>query len=95
MMRLYSHSLITEEEVTRSISRPDHQCGSVELAVEYKPRTNGPLMPHLPHHGCAVLLIERIARVNEEEPPVLLLGVLLPQKPHCVDTLLNTRLQAT
>ena len=37
-------------------------------------------MAHLPHHGRAVLLIERIARSNEEKLPVFLLGVLLPQE---------------
>ena len=61
----WGHSLLTEEEVTRLISCPDHQHVPVALAVECELRTTGPLMPHLPQHGCAFLLIERIARVNE------------------------------
>ena len=52
-------------------------------------------MLHIPHHGCVILLIERIVRVNEEVPPVLLLVVLLPQMPHRMDTSLYSRLQAT
>ena len=79
------HSLLTEEEVNHPISRPDHQRGLVAVAVECEPRTTTPLMPHLPQHGFTVLLIGCIACVYEEEPPVLLLGVLLPQKPHRVD----------
>ena len=42
-----------------------------------------------------VLLIEHIARINEEEPPVLLLFLLLPQKPHRMDPPLYPFLQAT
>ena len=52
-------------------------------------------MLHIPNHGCVILLIERIVRVNEEVPPVLLLVVLLPQMPHRMDTSLYSRLQAT
>ena len=52
-------------------------------------------MPHRPQHGCAVILIECITHVNEEEPLVLLLGMLLSQKPHRVDPPFNPRLQAT
>ena len=62
------YSLLTEEEVTCPISRPDHQCGPMLVAVEWKPRTTEPLMPRRPQHGCAVLLVERIARINEEKP---------------------------
>ena len=50
-------------------------------------------MVHFLYNGCAVLLIERIARVNEEKPPVLILGLLLPQKPYRVNPPLNPGLQ--
>ena len=52
-------------------------------------------MPRRPQHGCAVLLVERIARINEEKPPVLLLGVLLPQNLHRVDLPFEPCIQAT
>ena len=80
------HSLLAEKEVTRPITLPDHQRGPVVVSVECEPRTTGPHKLHCPQHGCAVLLIERITRANEEEPPILVLGVLLPQEPHRVDT---------
>ena len=79
------HSLLTKQEATCPISHLDHQISPVVVAVESEPHTTGPLMPHHPQHLCMVFLIESIARVNEEEPPVLLLGVLLPQKPQYVD----------
>ena len=52
-------------------------------------------MRHCPQHVCAVLLVERIMRVDDEEPPVLLLGMMLQQKPHRVDSPFNPCLQAT
>ena len=74
------HSLLAEKEVTRPVTRPDHQCGPVAVAVECEPCATWPLKTHRTYQGCAVLLIERIVRVNKEEPPILLLGVLLPQE---------------
>ena len=37
-------------------------------------------MQDIPLHGCTVFLIERVARVNEEKSPVLLILVLLPEE---------------
>ena len=51
-------------------------------------------MTHRQQHGCAYLLIESIESINKEEPPVLLLGILLPQEPHHVDPPFNPCLQA-
>ena len=89
------HSLLTKEEATCPISHLDHQSSPVVVAVESEPHTTGPLMPHRPQYGCAVLLIERIARVNEDKPPVLLLDMLLPQEPHRMNTPFDPRLQST
>ena len=50
-------------------------------------------MSHFPQHSGAVLLIERIVRVNEEKLPVLLLGILMPQEPHQVNKSLNPGFQ--
>ena len=47
-----------------------------------------------PDHGCPVLLIERIARVNDEKPQILLLPVLLLEDAHRVDGALYPSLQA-
>ena len=52
-------------------------------------------MPHCPQHECAVLLVERIVRVNKEEPPVLILSILLPQKPYFMYPPFNNCLQTT
>ena len=46
-------------------------------------------MMHRPQHGCVFFFIEQIVRVNEEEVPDLLLGMLLPQKLHRVDPPFN------
>ena len=64
------------------------------VAVKFQPRTTGPLVAHRPQHGCAILLIERVLRINEEKPSVLLMGMLLPQDPHRVNPPFDTRLQS-
>ena len=51
-------------------------------------------MPDIPEHGCPVLLIERIARVNEEKPSILLLPVLIEEDVHCMDSALYPGLKA-
>ena len=56
-------------EVCCHPSIPDHQVGPVEVAVESNLCAIAPLTPDLPQYGGSVLLIERIARVNDEEPP--------------------------
>ena len=61
------------------LARYGDVCCPVAVAVECKPRANGTLVAHFLQHGFAVLLVERIARFNEEEPPVLLLTMILPQ----------------
>ena len=68
--------------------------GPVAAAVKSKLRATGPLMPDIPEHGCTVLLIERIARINEEKPPILLLTVLLEEDTHCMDGALYPGLKA-
>ena len=37
-----------------------------------------------PQHGSLVILIERVVRVNEEKPPVILLLVLMQDNPYRV-----------
>ena len=81
------------KEVTCPIALLDHQVGPVAVAIKYKPLSNGTLLWHHPQHGGAVLLVECIACVNEEKPSVLLMGVLLPQEPHHVNTPLDTVFQ--
>ena len=68
-------SQLTEEEVNRPISRPDQQCVPVAASVECKQHTTGPLKPHRPQHVCAVFLITRITRVNEENRTDMLWAV--------------------
>ena len=79
------HFLLIEEEMTHPISFPDHQCGPVAVSVECEPRTTGSFMPYLPQHGCVVILVERIVRINDKELPFLVLSMLLPHNPHHVD----------
>ena len=61
-----------------------HQGGPVTVAVKGKPRATGTLVPDIPKYFCPVLLIECVPRINDEEPPVLFLGVLLTQQYHGV-----------
>ena len=51
------HTLLYVKEVTRNVISPDHECVPVAVPIQCKPRTTGPLVAHLPHHGCVVLLI--------------------------------------
>ena len=46
------------------------------VEVKGKLRAAGPLMPDRPNNCYLVLLIEGVPLINEEETPVLLLGVL-------------------
>ena len=87
------HPLIDVKEVTRLVALQYHQCGPVAVAVKCKPCTTGPSVEHLQQHCCKFFLIERIARFNEEKPPVLLLGVLLPQEPQHMNLPLDPRFQ--
>ena len=48
-------------------------------------RTTGTLKLEIPQHCRLIILIERFSCVNEEESPVLLLGILLPKEAHRVD----------
>ena len=41
-------------------------------------------MRESPWNGCPVLLTERIPRVNEEKPPLLILQMLFPKQTHGV-----------
>ena len=64
------------------------------VAVKSKLRATGTLVPDSSEHGCPVLFIERVARVNKEKPPIFLLPVLLPEDTHRVDGALYPSLQA-
>ena len=68
---------------------------TVTVTVKGKLRATGPLVLDSPEHGCPVLLIERVARVNEEKPPILLILKLLPEDAHRVYGALYPRLQAS
>ena len=50
-------------------------------------------MPDSLEHGCPVLLIELIVRVNEDKPPIL--PVLLEEDAHCMDGALYPGLKAS
>ena len=50
-------------------------------------------MAHHPQHSCLVLLVKRILRINEEKPPVLFMGMFLPQESHRVNPLLDPGFQ--
>ena len=89
------HPLLTVYEVTRTIDRTDHQCGPEAVGIKYKPYNTGPIVAHLPQYGYAFLLVERIACVNREKPPVLLLDMLLLQEPHRVNPPFDPCLQST
>ena len=67
----------------------------MEEAVKCKLCTTVPLVTHLPQHICAVILIERIVHIKEENPPVLILGMMLNQEPHRVNPPLNYCFQTT
>ena len=48
-------------------------------------------MLDITEHGCPVILIERIPRVNEEKHPILLLGMLRSLQTCCMHRALNYR----
>ena len=83
------HSLLSVQEVAGPIHVAHHHSGPVAISVESELRTTGPLKLDGPHHFRPILLIERILRINEEEYPVLLLGMLLLPEAHNMDASLN------
>ena len=73
-------------EVLHLFPIPDHQCGPVVATFECKICATGPIVSDRPQNYGPVLLIECIAHVNRDKTPVVLLQVLLPHKPHHVDS---------
>ena len=71
------HYLLSVKEVTHAPHIADNQHLPVVVLVKCELRTNVTLKPDIKKHVCPVLLIERIVRVNEKEPPTLLLGIIL------------------
>ena len=61
------------------------------VAVESELRATRPLIPDIPKHGCPVLLIELIPRVNEEKTAVLLLRIFLPEDAYYMNAALYPR----
>ena len=80
-----SHPLLDVKEFTCPVACPVNKCFPVGVAIKWKPHTTGSLVAHRQYYNCEVFLIKRIARTNEEKLSVLLLGVLLPQEPHCMN----------
>ena len=63
------------------------------VAVKRKLHSTGPLVPDSQDHSCPVLLIERVARVNKDKTPIILLFMFTPEDAHCVDGDIYPRLQ--
>ena len=72
-----------------------HQSVPGLISVESKLCAARPLELYNPQHYHVILLIERVVSANEEELPVLLLCMLLPQETHHVNYPLYYRLHAT
>ena len=62
------------------------------IVVESKLHTTRPLESDAPQYFRLILLIECVTSVNEDESPVLLLGVMRPQETHRVNAPLYSRL---
>ena len=71
------------------------QGGPVKVAVKGKLCNTGPLIPNRPNHCCPIIPIEFVPCINQEETPVLLLGVLYPQETHSMYHILYPCLHAT
>ena len=90
------HALLVVQEVAWPIiSAPNHTLGSLAVVVKRKLRTTGPLVPDRPEHGCPVIFIERVTRVNDEKSQILLLFMFLPEDTHYMDGALYPRLQSS
>ena len=55
--------------------------------------TTGGLVLDFQHHESMILIVELIVCINEEETPVLIMGMLFPQKTHVVYAYPNPRMQ--
>ena len=56
------------------------QSGPAEISVEGKLRTTRLIKSDSPQNCHLILLIECVSRTNEDETPVLLLGMMLKQE---------------
>ena len=72
-----------------------HQCGPVLVTVEGKICSTGPLMSDQTKHVSLILVLERVARVNEEKHPVLFLRIRLPEQQYHIYSPLYPCLQYT
>ena len=78
------HYLLTINVVDRLTNVVDHQCGPVVVSVNGKPHATAPLVSNDLDHSRPIILVNHNVRVNEEEYPILLLGILLSQEAHLV-----------
>ena len=54
------------------------------IAVKGKLRATGAFKLDDPHLCRPILLLKRVTCINEDENPVLIMGILLPQEEHRV-----------
>ena len=86
-------TFLSLKEVSLPTPIPDHKGDTVMVTVECRLCATGTLVPDCPQNYGSFVLIEFIALVSEEKPPVLLLILLKPQQPHHVYPPLNPRFQ--
>jgi hypothetical protein len=60
-------TLFIEEGSRGAPSAPDHECGPVTIAIEYKSCIGGPFMTTGPEHAHSIHLIECISSINEKK----------------------------
>ena len=86
------NALISMQEVARNFCVAQHQSVQVTIPVEDEMNATRPLELDAPHHCRPITLIGKVMRLNEEEKPVIFLGMLLPQDAHCLYTTFDARL---
>jgi hypothetical protein len=73
----------------------EHKYRPVFVAVEYKPGPGRPLVLDCPQHFDLILLIECVGRIDEQESPIFLHLLQIPEGLHHMDAVLYACFKAS
>ena len=85
-------TVLTLEELIHLPFISNYQYVLVEMKVKVILCVTGPLIPEYPQHGSLIILIKHIAYINDWNPPVIVLVMVLPHQMPVVNPTFNSSL---
>jgi hypothetical protein len=89
------HAFFAEDKDGMTVVAAEHEYRPVFVAVEYKAGPGRPLVSDRPQHFDPILLVERIGGVNEQESPIFLRLLEIPEGVHRMDATLYACFKAS